>query len=331
MPDFTPPEIVSLMNVIDTYLRWRNKRDLTIRDYTYLHPSEFGKCLRRAQYKRYVDMGFLELKHSDLESQTLRLFDKGHNMHDRWANYWDGVGVLRGVWHCSNPMCFFFDDDGKPVNGLSKENREGILDKQASRAYGKDDILGVPRPKQCCCGNRGFVYHEINVINDELQFTGHVDQVLDFSLLSPDRFEGVRKTFNVDHLPKSPLVVDMKTCNSRRFKKIQKEGPDREYVIQLTIYVHLLEIDEGCLIYECKDDSSMVAFPVNRDQGLYDRIVETAQAMNAMVESKKLPPPKPKSKSSYECQYCEFGSICLKSKIWMDHGLDEKREKFYSF
>ena len=48
---YTPPEVTSVMNLVDTYIRWRTVSTRYDRSYEHYHPSELGKCLRMQQYK----------------------------------------------------------------------------------------------------------------------------------------------------------------------------------------------------------------------------------------------------------------------------------------
>jgi hypothetical protein len=112
---YTPKEIQSLIGLVDTYKRWINFTNKDKRNYKHYHPSEWGKCGRAQQYKHYVELGFIKVEFQENDSQTLRLFDKGHNMHNRWADYFIDIGILRGCWKCNNMGCFLFDDNGEFV------------------------------------------------------------------------------------------------------------------------------------------------------------------------------------------------------------------------
>ena len=213
---YTPPEVISILGVVDTHLRWNQTQQH--RSYKHYHPSELGKCLRKAQYSRYVEFGWIDLEKKDIDSQKLRLFDKGHNMHARWQKYFIDIGILRGIWKCSNPLC--------------------------DKTYGNTERIGCFRPKDCKCGSKYFRYKENGVFDAELNIRGNCDLILDFSPMKSEKklFDGVRKAFNLDHLPDKPIVIDMKTINQEQFtRQVIKKGPHPEYIIQLIIYIHLLE------------------------------------------------------------------------------------------
>ena len=302
---YTAPEVTSILGVVDTFLRWKNNKTKGNRTYTSYHPSEFGKCLRKAQYRRYVDMGLMEVEAEDLDSQKLRLFDKGHNMHLRWQKYFAEIGAIRGLWKCRNPLC--------------------------TKVYGEEEKQGIFCPNVCTeCGSAKFHYEEIRIIDEELNFRGHADIILDFSRIKDDglEFKGVRSSFNIDHLPMTPVVVDMKTINQDSFKRLSA-GAHLEYVIQLNIYMYELGCDYGLLIYENKNRSDIVAFKVKKDEAMIEDIKWQAIMLDKMTEGNRLPPPRPKSKADYECKYCEFAPHCHKCSIWSSDQFDEKRKNFY--
>lgn len=326
----TCPEVASIMGVVDTHIRWSEKNKRKERKYFRYHPSEFGGCLRRQQYLHYNQLGFIEVEPQDVSSQMLRLWGKGHNMHSRWVSYFQDIGALRGYWQCANPLCLFKDDSGKPDSSLSLEQKKEIAKSGKSRIHGRNEVFGIFKPDRCQCGCYTFNYHEISVHSEELNFAGHIDMILDFSKFDENIYD-IRKTFNSDLLPKEPVVVDMKTAGEWQFKnQVKKYGAHEKYIVQLNIYLHLLNLNTyGILIYENKSDSDLAIFKVAKNDKLIKKICWQAEAMQAMKEDRLLPPPKPETKDDYECGKCEFSNICHKSLIWEDDLLHVKRQKFY--
>ena len=323
------PEVVNVLNVLNTYLKWNNLNGPP-RGYEHYHPSSFGGCLRKVQYQRYADMGLVHPHKEDMDPKTLRIFDTGHSMHARWAGYFEKIGILRGVWECTNPSCWQCDDQGQHLaHEPSYANTHGH---DKPRKYGKDNKLGCFKPEKCACGNTNFHYHEITVEDKELNFRGHCDQILDFSKFDPSMFSKgnpVDVLFRVEDLPKKPIVLDMKSINSFGFKSKLEHGPSLVYRTQLVIYCNVLDLEYGVLIYENKDDSSTKIYKVDRNPDMWNIIKRQAQHMNDMVPDQLVPPPRPLSKDDYECRYCEFQSMCHRAKIWDDPDLLRKRLKFY--
>ena len=326
---YTPQEVISMQNLIDTFLRWRTASTRNDRSYDHYHPSEFGKCLRQQQYKHYAWKGFIDVKHSVIDSEKQRLFDKGHNMHDRWSDYFDKIGnVLLGRWQCKNPLCYMFNDVGDMNETFSLKS---LYKTNAGRVMGGN---GEPifRPKKCVCGCSDFKYLETPVSDPELNMKGNADLVINCENLKEERFEGTRISYNKKFLPlkKGKVVIDMKTCGSNAWKnQIMAKGPHKDYLIQLTIYTHILNCDYGIVAYENKDNSKIKWFQVPRNDSWFEIISYQAKAMMEMAKNKKLPPPKYTSKSNYSCKWCDFRNLCHNSKIWDSPSLDNKRREFY--
>jgi hypothetical protein len=340
MPEFsyTPPEVTSIVGLIETYLRWREMNGPD-RGYEVYHPSAMGKCLRMMQYQRYEARGLIKGNHEGFPGKMLRLFENGHSMHERWKNYFEHLGVLRGVWACRNPLCRLFHDEGMDMAphatvGEIRKNPEKFL----PRVYGEDDLQGVFKPERCVCGFSDFRYDEVLVEDKELNFRGHADIILDFSRFDGTLFDesvkdGLAKFFNARDLPKGIVVVDMKSCGKNSYmNQVQKMGPHKYYQIQLTVYVNVLKCDFGLLWYEEKDQFDTSVFKIEANPGAWEQIRKQALTMQEMANAAKplLPPPRPISKSSYECKGCAFSKFCHKAGgIWDDPQLEQKRKEFY--
>ncbi len=337
-PQFQPPEVSNIMNVVNTWLQWKSING-PARGYSVFHPSAFGGCLRRMQYQKYAEMGFISVEEEIKDPKTIRIFDTGHSLHERWATYFEHIGVLRGVWECANECCGLWDNDGRYIGNKEScaflQNDVPGVGKMlipSPRVYGKENKIGVFKPEKCSCGSKNFTYHEITVEDKQLNFRGHCDQILDFSNFDPNRFKQgnpVDVLFRAEDLPKKPIVLDMKSINSFSFKNKLEHGPSLVYKTQLVIYCNILDLDYGVLVYENKDDASTKIYKVDRDVNWWNHIKRQASDMNEMVSDKLLPPPRPSSQNSSDCKYCEFQSICHKSKIWDDPALSDKRLKFY--
>lgn len=319
-----PAEVTNIINVLNTYLQWKSINGPP-RGYLRYHPSSFGSCLRKAQYQRYGELGYINVTKELNEAKSIRIFDTGHSMHARWAEYFESIGVLRGVWECKNMLCQAFDDSGN-------FNAANLSNAKKGRFYGKDNKIGCFKPEKCVCGCTNFEYHEVTVHHDELNFHGHCDQILDFSRFDPSMFKkgnAVDVLFKAEDLPKKPIVLDMKSINSFGFRSKLEHGPSLVYKTQLVIYCNVLDLEYGILIYENKDDSSTKVYKVDRNPDLWQTVVKQANALNDMVAEKLLPPPRPLAKTDSDCRYCEYQSICHNSKIWDDPNLDTKRLNFY--
>ncbi|MFA5599051.1 MAG: hypothetical protein WDA06_00505 [Phenylobacterium sp.] len=316
-----------LVDLVDAFCQYR-KENGPPRGFSSYHPSAFGHCLRNMQYLKYAEngVGGLVMPKEKMAGKILRLFDKGHNMHARWAKYFEDIGVLRGVWRCQNPLCRLINDDGS----ISQISIDEIYKNSKPRVYGKENVLGVFKPLQCMCGHTEFYYEEVLVHSDELNFHGHADMILDFSNVEYSKYSDLGFTMNLGGIPEKPIVVDMKTANDNNFVKTKSHGPDPAYIIQLTIYANILGCEYGVLIYENKNKSDALAFKIHKNTDtIYADVVKQATMMKEMAKHNLLPPPRPASKDCFECRKCLFKKVCHNSAIWDAANFEKIRKDFY--
>jgi len=245
------------LELLKTHLEGKSKN--SDRKYDYFHPSEFSDCVRKIIY---LHMG--ETGNNKISDGLQKVFDNGHSMHARYADYLTGMGIAYGVWKCKNPLC----------------NKE----------YGRGELRGIPERKEPCaeCGCGTYSYEEVTVYNEEFMFKGHVDGIFKLS----DEFH----------------VVDYKSMFSFQFKKLSE--PLQKHVIQISIYIWLLDLPSGFLLYECKDDQKIKMFEVTRNEKLITSIKERARRLMDILELGKLPKRPYPNKSDSHCRYCPFKKQC---------------------
>jgi CRISPR/Cas system-associated exonuclease Cas4 (RecB family) len=335
--DYNASEVQFTTGVMETYLRWREMNGPP-RGYEIYHPSAFGKCLRLMQYQRYEERGLIKGVHEQFEGRMLRLFENGHHTQARWEKYFTELGVLRGVWKCANPSCAIFDKNGKIIPAPEGKTHHDVISEGKRRTYGKDAKIGVFKPDNCACGSSEFTYHEILVEDKELNFRGHCDLIIDFSRFDVDMFDKevkdgkLKKFFNPANMPTKPFVADFKTVGVNQYQnKVKKHGPHDYYLVQIQVYMNVLDLYCGMIMYEQKDQFELAFYKVDRDESKWQEIRRQAIKMQELAEENppKLPPPRPISKSSWDCKSCSYQQVCHKSAVWKDPKLEEKRKSFY--
>lgn len=252
------------------------------RRHDHFHPSAWGACLRKVAFEYYNEKyKFHKRTLTDINIRTEMIFDNGHGVHARWQRYLDESNVLRGAWKCANPSC------GK-VFGLEKQL--GIFNPT------RDDGFSCP------CGNRkDFDYHEMVVANREYNFKGSVDAIVD--IRGPGGQEKAAEQSEI-------FVVDFKSCKSSIFDEIIHAK--WEHVVQIHIYMWLLGLRMGVVLYECKDDQRVKETPVPIDDKLIERIKKEAKWLLSVLEANKMPPiPPGYSQTKIPCYFCEFANRCF--------------------
>ena len=253
------------------------------RKFDIFHPSAWGYCLRKIVYQHYNETeNFYEKRPHEVDCRFERIYDNGHGTHARWQRYLDGAGILRGAWKCINPCC--------------------------GKVYGDDVPLGIFNPQRldpkwsCPCGNtRSLEYQELSVSSGpRYNFEGHVDAVVDA--------RGTPFATGIEDL--DLFVVDMKTMKGDLFSEL--EEPKREHVIQVHIYMWLMNLKSSVILYESKDNQVIKEMFVPRDDALIEKIKRDSEWLLGVIKRRKLPPrPEGVSPSRYPCKGCEFLRICF--------------------
>lgn len=111
-------------------------------------------------------------------------------------------------------------------------------------------------------------------------------------------------------------LYEIKTKHSRSFWWMVKKGQGamQQHKYQLWLYLYLLDIEQGSIIYLSKDDLEIREYVIRRDNKKLEKQVMTI--LNTLNEcwEKKVLPPLPE-KDSWQAKYCRYHKQCLKSKI----------------
>jgi len=252
------------------------------RRHDHFHPSAWGSCLRKVAFQYYNEKFKFHVRETtDVNIRMEMIFDNGHGIHHRWQKYLDNANVLRGAWQCPNPLC-------RKIYGL--ESPMGIFN--PSRADGF----------KCQCGNTKYLdYHELVVTSDkDFNFKGSVDAIVDVrGPLGQNKPAG----------PNDLFVVDFKSSKSSDFDDIVHAK--WEHVVQVHIYMWLLNLSMAVVLYECKDDQRIKEMPVPLDPNLVERIKKESKWLLSVLEANKMPPlPPGYSQSKIPCYFCEFSNRC---------------------
>ena len=211
------------------------------RDYSYYHPSDLGYCIRKSVMMK---MGYEGVYYTLPRLQ--RIFENGHGTHARYQEHFSRMGILYGRWECNN--CY--------------------------HVMGKEELLGIPRPSSCekcnnpktktVYDNNGncifgpyalFTYQELPVEDKKMGVKGHTD--------------GVVKIKNGFH------VVDFKTCSQSGFSEVSISClPMEAHVYQINIYMHLLGLDRGILLYENRNDLKIKEFLLFKDNEIIAEVIK---------------------------------------------------------
>lgn len=106
-------------------------------------------------------------------------------------------------------------------------------------------------------------------------------------------------------------VVELKSSNNKKFSKMtEKNQPLIEYIEQIMLYLHFLEIPYGIIYVENKDNQDILEFWIEYDNKLAQELVQRIEMINDYVDKKELPPRPYSSPKCYTCLWCDFKDAC---------------------
>jgi len=127
-----------------------------------------------------------------------------------------------------------------------------------------------------------LVEREVSVCDDEYQIYGRCDGIV--------------------QLNEKRGVLEIKSINAKGFANIL---PKQSHVTQLMIYIHLLGLKGGVILYENKDSQELNEFYLPLDKGVVERTLRKVQCVLSYIEKEQFPP-----KTNFFCDTCGFLQTC---------------------
>lgn len=120
-------------------------------------------------------------------------------------------------------------------------------------------------------------------------------------------------------------LYEFKSMHSQSFHWMRKRGENGKlhHRCQLWLGLHVLNINEGSLVYISKDDLTVLEFPVYRADGNLGAIaLDDLNLMNTAWKAELPPPPLPPD--AWQSQYCNFHKDCVAQQEYLPVPADIK-------
>lgn len=106
-----------------------------------------------------------------------------------------------------------------------------------------------------------------------------------------------------------PYVLDIKSISGRiNFNKLEKPYP--EHLWQVQLYLHFFRIQKGILLYVNKDTQELKDFVFEYDPQIAQRLIEWFMKLRDKIEKNILPPRLVDFPKNWQCDGCQYRSIC---------------------
>lgn len=143
------------------------------------------------------------------------------------------------------------------------------------------------------------IERQVRIEDETLNVTGYADAVL--------------MTLEGYH------VLEVKSKHSKAFWYMLKkgEGAQLHHRMQLWLYLHILKIESGSILYISKDDGTLVEFPVSlHDEELRDLVLGELSILNKSW-AEGLPPEPVRDPKDWRYKYCRWHKKCLKQSAYL--------------
>lgn len=245
-----------------------------------IHPSSIsGSKCARSYFLRAAAMS--NETHSPA---VLRIFDNGHDVHTRIQRYLQKH--LVGTWRCEN--CRKYINTNQKLLLYAKAFPNFQLDPDIHQKSASLVPIHCPTICPVCAEPGPFHYAEWAVVSPEMFITGRMDGLLDV---------------NGRIIP-----IEIKSMNDRNFSSLSTKGVLPHYIIQFSLYMHILGYRAGVFIIENKNNQKIFEADCVVDmkliQPFLDRCSLSAQAFFAGRGQDALPV------DLSECPDCNVRSSC---------------------
>jgi hypothetical protein len=142
-------------------------------------------------------------------------------------------------------------------------------------------------------------------------------------------------------------ILEIKTTYGAGARYIEKDGEKPDHKQQMYMYMNFENIENGILLYICKDSGFMIEFVyegIKLRNGWFSEKIEQLKKLKSKIETKQIPDrqyqirmknvggeisenftkDKVKYKSDWQCSYCQWKNEC-----WKDALNEIKNNKFY--
>ena len=90
-------------------------------------------------------------------------------------------------------------------------------------------------------------------------------------------------------------------------------SPNESHVMQLQLYLHAREMEEGAILYVEKNTLQSKTFPIKRDPKQYEQIISRFKKLHAHLKESTTPSPEArlKEEKKWMCRYCAYKNECF--------------------
>lgn len=134
----------------------------------------------------------------------------------------------------------------------------------------------------------------------------------------PCRLDEYSLTGTIDGILDTGEGWELKSINSRGFRRVCEDGPEIKHIYQVHSYMMATGVRTWSIVYECKDDQSWREWVVHWDDELASELIAELEALKQSREERVLPEIllDCTHKEGVRYRQCPFKEICLETGSW---------------
>lgn len=134
----------------------------------------------------------------------------------------------------------------------------------------------------------------------------------------PCRIPQYDVTGTIDGILDSGEGWELKSINSRGYRRVCEEGPEIKHLFQIHSYMLATGIRTWSLVYECKDDQSWREWIVHWDDDFAAELLVELEELKTIRAKRELPPILEgcAKREGPQFRNCPFKDTCLETGLW---------------
>lgn len=134
----------------------------------------------------------------------------------------------------------------------------------------------------------------------------------------PCRLDEYSLTGTIDGILDTGEGWELKSINSRGFRRVCEDGPEIKHIYQVHSYMMATGVRTWSIVYECKDDQSWREWVVHWDDEVVGELTTELEALKRSREHRELPPILDGclTQSTPQFRNCPFKGSCLETHSW---------------
>jgi len=175
------------------------------------------------------------------------------------------------------------------LGGPQRKNREGVFYPSMLGSYcmrllylAYNGLL----PEQVIDDNLQRIFDNGNFLEDRMaSYFTKMDILLDREIVAKSDNPPIsgRADFLLKHEDYDTIGLELKSINDKGFEAL-KNRPKREHTVQLQIYLHILQLPYGVVLYENKNNQKLKAFGMLPDPDIWAQVLKKCEDVMLMME-----------------------------------------------